>query len=420
MGMTISEKILASHAGRDKVVPDELLFAKLDMIMGTDVTVPLSVSVFNEVGATKVFDPEKIALVNDHFVPAKDVSAAELSKTMREFAERFRISNYFEVGRSGLCHCIVPETGLVKPGDLIIGADSHTCTYGALGAFATGVGSTDMACAWALGESWFRVPHSIKIIFTGTLPEMVCGKDIILHTIGMLGVSGGLYCALEFTGPVIESISLSDRFTICNMAIEAGAKTGIIEADVKAEEFIRMNSTAPYTSFKSDPDARYQQVIEIDVSNLEPQVALPYLPSNVVPISKVEPVPVHQVVIGSCTNGRYEDFVESARILKGKQISPQVRLIVIPSTQSIYLRLMEEGILKTFIEAGGVISPPTCGPCIGGHMGILASNEVGFYTTNRNFVGRNGHPTSKVYLGSPATAAATAFTGKITDPRKIK
>lgn len=418
--MTISEKILASHAGRDKVVPDELLFAELDMIMGTDVTVPLSVSVFNEVGATKVFDPQKIALVNDHFVPAKDVSSAELSKTMREFAERYRISNYFEVGRSGLCHCIVPETGLVKPGDLIIGADSHTCTYGALGAFATGVGSTDMACAWALGESWFRVPHSIKIIFTGTLPDMVCGKDLILHTIGMLGVSGGLYCALEFTGPIIESISLSDRFTICNMAIEAGAKTGIIEADGKAEEFVRMNSTAPYTIFKSDPDARYQQIIEIDVSNLEPQVALPYLPSNVAPISKVDPVSVHQVVIGSCTNGRYEDFVESARILRGKQIAPQVRLIIIPSTQSIYLRLMEEGILKTFIEAGGVISPPTCGPCIGGHMGILASNEVGFYTTNRNFVGRNGHPTSKVYLGSPATAAATALTGKITDPRKIK
>ena len=419
MGMTISEKILASKSGRDRVVPGELIFAKLDLVMGTDVTVPLSVSVFNELGATKVFNPSKIALVNDHFVPAKDVSAAELSKKMREFAEQYSIENYFEVGRSGLCHCIVPEAGLVKPGDLVIGADSHTCTYGAFGAFATGVGSTDMACAWALGESWFRVPESIKIIFKGKLPEKVGGKDLILHAIGQLGVSGGLYCALEFAGPVIDELTLSDRLTITNMAIEAGAKTGIIEADHKVEEFIRAHTKSPYTMHRADSDARYLQIMEIDVSNLEPQVALPYLPSNVAPISKVDPVKVDQVVIGSCTNGRYEDFVEAAALIGNKRIANHVRLIVIPSTQSIYVQLMEEGILKTFIEAGGVISPPTCGPCIGGHMGILAANEVGFYTTNRNFVGRNGHPTSKVYLGSPLTAAATALTGVITDPRKI-
>lgn len=417
--MTISEKILASHAGRDRVVPDELVFAKLDLVMGTDVTVPLSVSVFREIGASRVFDPEKIALVNDHFVPAKDVSAAELSKKMREFADELGVRNYFEVGRSGLCHCIVPEAGLVKPGDLVIGADSHTCTYGAFGAFATGVGSTDMACAWALGEAWFRVPHSIKIVYTGTMPPMVGGKDLILHTIGLLGVSGGLYCAMEFCGPVIEAMSLSDRLTMCNMAIEAGAKTGIIEADAQVEEFVRGKTDKPYTMLASDPDARYQSVLEIDVSNIEPQVALPYLPSNVRPISQVGLVPVNQVVIGSCTNGRYEDFIEASKLMRGRRIADSVRLIIIPSTQSLFIRLMEEGVLKSFIESGAVISPPTCGPCIGGHMGILASNEVGFYTTNRNFVGRNGHPSSKVYLGSPLTAAATALTGRITDPRTV-
>ena len=419
MGMTIAEKILASRSGRDTVVPDELVFAKLDLVMGTDVTVPLSVSVFNEIGAGKVFDPHKIALVNDHFVPAKDVNAAELSRTMREFATDLGVENYFEVGRSGLCHCIVPESGLVKPGDLVIGADSHTCTYGAFGAFATGVGSTDMACAWALGESWFRVPPSIKIVYTGTLPPMIGGKDIILHTIGMLGVAGAIYAALEFCGPVIEDLPLSDRLTICNMAIEAGAKTGLCEADSKVEDYLRDKIDAPYEMHRSDPDARYQRVIEIDVSDLEPQIALPYLPSNVVPISKVDRVPVNQVVIGSCTNGRYEDFVDAANLLGGRHIAPGMRLIVIPSTQSIYLDLMEAGVLKTFIEAGGVISPPTCGPCIGGHMGILAANEIGFYTTNRNFVGRNGHPTSSVYLGSPLTAVATAVNGYISDPRTL-
>ncbi len=419
MGMTIAEKILASRAGRDSVVPGELLFAKLDLIMGTDVTVPLSVSVFNAIGAARVFDPSKIALVNDHFVPAKDVSAAELSKTMRVFAERNEVRNYFEVGRSGLCHCIVPEAGLVKPGDLIIGADSHTCTYGALGAFATGVGSTDMACGWALGESWFRVPPTIKVVFTGRLPELVGGKDLILHAIGRLGVAGALYCALEFAGPVIDDLPLSDRFTICNMAIEAGAKTGIIAADAKAEEYVRRHTQASYTLHRADPDAAYQSVMAIDVTELEPQVARPYLPSNVVPVSETEHVPVHQVVIGSCTNGRWEDFTIAAEILKGKKIADRVRLIVIPSTAAMYGELMDAGIIRTLLDAGAVISPPTCGPCIGGHMGILASDEVGFYTTNRNFVGRNGHFTSKVFLGSPATAAATALTGEITDPRKV-
>jgi 3-isopropylmalate/(R)-2-methylmalate dehydratase large subunit len=419
MPMTISEKIFAAHCGRDSVKAGELVYANLDLVMGTDVTVPLSVSVFEQIGAEKVFDNNKIALINDHFVPAKDIQAAGLSKTMREFAMKYGIKSYFEVGRSGICHCIVPDSGLVVPGDLIIGADSHTCTYGALGAFATGVGSTDMATSWALGENWFKVPPTIKIIYKGKLPEMVSGKDLILYTIGKLGVEGALYCAMEFTGETIEQLSLADRFTICNMAIEAGAKSGIIEADEKVKTFLngRTNKTPRY--YKSDDDANYLDVMEIDVSNIEPQIAFPYLPSNVKPISKIEKIKIDQVVLGSCTNGRIEDFRIAAEFLKGKEIANGVRVIVIPATQEIYLQMVDEGLLRAFIEAGASISPPTCGPCIGGHMGILAENEIGLYTTNRNFKGRNGHTTSKVFLSSPAVAAISAVTGFITDPRNV-
>lgn len=419
MGMTITEKIFAAHAGRDVVNPGELVYASIDLVMGTDVTVPLAVDVFNRIGAEEVFDNTKIALVNDHFVPAKDIQAAGLSKTMREFAGKYHIKNYFEVGRSGLCHCIVPESGLVMPGDLVIGADSHTCTYGALGAFATGVGSTDMAASWALGENWFKVPPSIKVVYTGRLPEMVGGKDLILHTIGMLGVEGALYASLEFVGEIVEQLPLADRFTLCNMAIEAGAKGGITEPDHKVLEFLNGRSNRQYVMHTSDPHAVYADVIEIDVTNLEPQIALPYLPSNVKPISQVDKIKIDQVVLGSCTNGRIEDFRTAAEFLRGREVAEGVRLIVIPATQAIYLQMIDEGLLKTFVESGAAISPPTCGPCIGGHMGILAENEVGLYTTNRNFKGRNGHPTSRVYLSSPAVAAASAVTGEITDPRRM-
>lgn len=416
MGMTITEKILAAHAGRDSVKPGELVYATVDLVMGTDVTVPLAVEVFNKIGADHVFDTKKIALVNDHFVPAKDIQAAGLSKTMREFSQQYGIESYFEVGRSGLCHCVIPEHGLVSPGDLVLGADSHTCTYGALGALAMGVGSTDMAVSWALGENWFKVPPSIKIVYTGTLRPYVGGKDIILHTIGMLGVEGAIYAALEFTGPVIDALPLADRLTICNMAIEAGAKAGICAADEKVMEYLKGRTDKMPRMFRSDPDAVYEQVIEIDVTNLTPQIALPYLPSNVKPIKEVEKIHVDQVVLGSCTNGRIEDFRAASKLLEGKKVFPTTRMIVIPATQDIYLQMMAEGLLKTFVEAGATISPPTCGPCIGGHMGILGENEVGLYTTNRNFKGRNGHPTSKVYLSSPVVAAATAVAGEITDP----
>lgn len=419
MGMTITEKIFAAHSGRDEVKPGDLVYANIDLVMGTDVTVPLAVEVFNKIGAEKVFDNTRIALVNDHFVPAKDIQSAGLSKTMREFASKHKIKNYFEVGRSGICHTIVPEKGLVVPGDLVIGADSHTCTYGALGAIATGVGSTDMAASWALGENWFKIPPSIKIVYRGNLPEMVGGKDLILYTIGLLGVEGALYCSLEFTGEVIENLPLADRFTICNMAIEAGAKAGIMKADKKVVDYLEGRAERKGVMYESDSNADYLNTIEIDVSDLEPQVALPYIPSNVKPISAVDPIKIDQVVIGSCTNGRIEDFRIAADFLKGKEIAPYVRLIAIPATQEIYLQMMDEGITRIFIEAGAAISPPTCGPCIGGHMGVLAENEVGLYTTNRNFKGRNGHPTSKVYLCSPAVAAASAVRGTISDPRKI-
>jgi len=419
MGMTIAEKILAAHSGKTQVKPGELLFADLDLVMGTDVTVPLSVDVFRRMGAKKVFDPQKIVLVNDHFVPAKDVKAAELSKIMREFAHEQNISNYFEVGRSGICHIIVPDSGLVKPGDLVIGADSHTCTYGALGALATGVGSTDMAAGWALGKGWFRVPETIKVKFTGNLPRVVGGKDLILLAISKIGVDGARYQVIEFSGPVIDSLPMSDRFTIANMAVEAGAKSGIIPPDATTKKFLSNETSWEHRDILPDVDAIYSKEFVFDISDLSPMVAKPYLPSNAVPVKEVVGTRIDQVVIGSCTNGRIEDFRAAWGILKGHQVHPDVRLIVIPSSPKVLQLMIQEGIVQGFVAAGAVISPPTCGPCIGGHMGILAAGEVGLYTTNRNFVGRNGHPTSQVYLSGPFVAAASAITGCITDPRTI-
>jgi 3-isopropylmalate/(R)-2-methylmalate dehydratase large subunit len=419
MGMTIAEKILAAHAGVPAVRPGELHFATLDLVMGTDVTTALSAEVFAQMGAERVFDPDKIALVNDHFVPAKDIAAATLAQTMRRFAERYSIRHYFELGRSGICHTIVPDEGLVVPGDLVVGADSHTCTYGAVGAFATGIGSTDMAAAWALGETWFRIPETIQVIVRGRLSEWVGGKDLILRLVADLGEEGARYKALEFAGETIEALSMAGRFTVCNMAIEAGAKTGIIPADDVTREYLRGRSRREGVHHRPDPDALYARTVEYDVRGLEPLVACPYSPANVKPVSQMEALPVDQVVLGSCTNGRVEDFRVAASILKSRSVHPKVRLIAIPGSQAVLRQLLDEGIVAILVEAGATISPPTCGPCIGGHMGVLGPGERGLFTTNRNFKGRNGHPTSEVYLSGPAVAAATAVTGKITDPRTL-
>ncbi len=419
MSQTVAQKILARHAGKEAVQPGELIFAKVDMILGTDVTVPLSVEVFRRMGAQRVFDPEKVALVNDHFVPAKDIKAAELSKTMREFAREMNIPHYYEVGRSGICHVLLPDEGLVKPGDLVVGADSHTCTYGALGAFATGIGSTDMAAAWALGELWFKVPETLKIVVKGHLPKWVGGKDLALHIIGKLGVEGALYRALEFTGPTISSLRMEGRFTLCNLAIEAGAKTGFVPPDEVTRRFMSQFPNLPYEPITSDNGAHYLEEHTFEVSDLPLQVAKPYLPSNAVPVGEVQGIKVDQVVIGSCTNGRMSDFWLAAEAMKGRPVHPRIRLLIIPSTSKILQELMDSGLARTFVAAGAVLSPPTCGPCIGGHMGILAQNEVGLYTTNRNFHGRNGHPTSKVYLAGPAVAGATAVAGEIAHPEDL-
>ncbi|UCF78697.1 MAG: 3-isopropylmalate dehydratase large subunit [Candidatus Eiseniibacteriota bacterium] len=419
MGRTITEKIFAAHAGKNETRAGEMVFACVDLILGTDITTALSAEVFDTMGVGKVFDPSKIALVNDHFVPAKDIKAAELSKAMREFAKKHGVENYFEVGRSGICHVILPEKGLVVPGDLVVGADSHTCTYGALGAFATGIGSTDMATAWALGETWFKVPESIKIVYRGKIPEWVDGKDIILHTIADLGVEGAVYKALEFGGESLKKLSMADRFTICNMAIEAGAKAGLMEVDETTEKYLKGRARRKYTAQGSDPDARYSEVREYDLSSLEPTVALPYLPGNVKRVSEIEETRIDQVVIGSCTNGRIEDLRIAGKLLASRKVHPDVRLLIIPGSQEVFLDMLKEGLAAVFTEAGGMICPPSCGPCIGGHLGVLGAEEVGLYTTNRNFVGRNGHPTSKVYLCGPAVAAASAVKGVITHPGKV-
>ena len=419
MGMTISQKILAAHAERDHVEAGELLNCKLDVVLGNDVTSPVAISEFGRMKLEKVFDQDKIVLVPDHFTPNKDIKSAEQAKIVREFARSYGIKNYFEVGKMGIEHCLLPEQGLVGPGDLIIGADSHTCTYGALGAFATGVGSTDMAAAMATGEAWFKVPESIKFVYTGTLPEWVGGKDLILRAIGDIGVDGARYMSMEFTGEVIRKLSMDNRFSMANMAIEAGGKNGIIEADEITLAYIKNRFKRPYKVYKSDDDAVYARVIEYDVSDMEPLVAFPHLPENTRPVSESGDVLLDQVVIGSCTNGRIEDLALAASIMKGHKVHPELRVIILPGTQEIYLEAMRRGYVEAFIEAGAIVSTPTCGPCLGGHMGILAKGEKALSTTNRNFVGRMGHPESEVYLCNPAVAAASALRGRITAPWEV-
>lgn len=416
---TITEKILALHAGKEFVEPGELVSAKVDVLLGNDITAPLAVREFERIGVP-VFDPAAIVMVPDHFTPNKDIKSAEQARILREFARRHNLPHYYEVGRMGIEHCLLPEQGLVGPGDVIIGADSHTCTYGALGAFATGVGSTDLAAAMALGETWFKVPESLKFVYTGELGPWVGGKDLILHTIGDIGVEGALYCAMEFCGPVIENLSLDGRLTMCNMAVEAGAKNGIIAPDEKTEAYVRGRARRPYRLFTSDPDARYKKIYEYDVSELEPCVALPHSPDNVRPVSKIGDIRIDQVVIGSCTNGRMDDLRLAAQVLSGQKVHKDVRLIVIPGTQEIYRQALREGLVETFIAAGAVFSTPTCGPCLGGHMGVLAKGERAVATTNRNFVGRMGHPESEVYLANPAVAAASAIAGRIASPEEVR
>jgi 3-isopropylmalate/(R)-2-methylmalate dehydratase large subunit len=417
--MTMTQKILAHHAGLDKVVPGQLIKAKLDLVLGNDVTTPVAVKEFKKIGLDKVFDVNKIAIVPDHFTPNKDIKSAEQCKYIREFAREMKIVNYFEIGQMGIEHALIPEKGLVVPGDVVIGADSHTCTYGALGAFSTGIGSTDMAAGMATGEAWFKVPEAIKFELKGKLNKWVCGKDVILHIIGMIGVDGALYKSMEFMGEGVMALSMDDRFSMANMAIEAGAKNGIFEVDDKTLAYVKEHSTKEYKIYTADPDAQYAATYVIDLSQIKPTVAFPHLPENTRTIDEVGEVKIDQVVIGSCTNGRIEDLRAAASILKSKQVDPHVRTIIFPATQKIYLQAMEEGLLKIFVEAGAVVSTPTCGPCLGGHMGILAKGERAVATTNRNFVGRMGHPESEVYLASPAVAAASAIAGKIVSPEEV-
>jgi len=419
MGMTMTQKILAAHAGLDKVEPGQLIMANVDLVLGNDITAPVAIREFKRMGARRVFDRKKVALVPDHFTPNKDIKSAEQCRVMREFARDMEIENYFEVGQMGIEHALIPEKGLVVPGDVVIGADSHTCTYGALGAFSTGVGSTDMAAAMATGQAWFKVPEAIKFVLKGRLNKWVSGKDVILHIIGMIGVDGALYQSMEFTGEGIAGLSMDDRFTIANMAIEAGAKNGIFEVDDETLEYVKQHSTREFKVYKADEDAEYSKVFEIDLSSVPLTVAFPHLPSNVNTFDQIGDIPIDQVVIGSCTNGRLSDLRIAAEVLKGHKVHPRVRTIVIPATQRIYLEAMREGLLEIFVEAGAVVSTPTCGPCLGGHMGILAKGERAVATTNRNFVGRMGHVESEVYLASPAVAAASAITGKISSPEEV-
>ena len=419
MAMTMTQKILAAHAGLSEVKAGQLISAKLDLVLGNDITAPVAIREFEKTGAQTVFDREKVALVMDHFTPNKDIKAAEQCKFIREFALRHGIANFFDVGEMGVEHALLPEKGLVGPGDLVIGADSHTCTYGALGAFSTGVGSTDMACGMATGTAWFKVPAALRFILRGKPAPWVSGKDIILHIIGMIGVDGALYKSMEFTGDGLSHLTMDDRLCMANMAIEAGGKNGIFEADDKTVAFFEERSARPYAVYKADADAQYENTYEIDLSSLRPTVAFPHLPENTRPVDEAGGIKIHQVVIGSCTNGRLEDLRVAAKILSGKRVAKGVRVIIIPATQKIYLDAMQEGLLKIFVESGCAVSTPTCGPCLGGHMGILAKGERSLATTNRNFVGRMGHPESEVYLCSPAVAAASALTGLITAPDKV-
>lgn len=416
MGMTMTQKILAAHADLDKVEAGQLIEADLDLVLGNDITSPVAIKEMEKMKVDGVFHKDKIALVPDHFVPNKDIKSAEHCKCVREFARRNEITNYFEVGEMGIEHALLPEKGLTVAGDVIIGADSHTCTYGALGAFSTGVGSTDMAAGMATGKAWFKVPAAIKVVLTGKPNKWISGKDVILHLIGMIGVDGALYKSLEFTGDGIAALSMDDRFTIANMAIEAGAKNGIFPVDKKAENYMKEHSKRAYKIYEADADASYEQEITIDLSTLKSTVAFPHLPENTHTIDEIEKIDIDQVVIGSCTNGRLDDLRTAAEILKGRHVKKGMRCIVIPATQKIYMDAMEEGLLKIFIEAGAVVSTPTCGPCLGGYMGILAEKERCVSTTNRNFVGRMGHVTSEIYLASPAVAAASAVLGYIGGP----
>ena len=420
MGMTMTQKILAKHAGLDHVVPGQLVEAKLDLVLGNDITTPVAVSEFDKAGLTQVFDKDRIALVLDHYTPCKDIKAAQLCAQVREFAKRFNITHFYDVGCMGVEHALLPEKGLTAPGECMIGADSHTCTYGAVGMFSTGVGSTDMAAGMATGLAWFRIPSAIKVTLKGKLQPCVSGKDVILHLIGTIGVDGALYKSLEFGGEGVASLSMDDRFTIANMAIEAGAKNGIFPVDEKTIEYITGRVSRPYTVYEADPDAEYVRKVTIDLNTLKPTVSLPHLPSNTRTIDEVEGMEIQQAVIGSCTNGRISDLRAAAEILKGRKVAPGVRCIVIPATQAIYLQAMEEGLIKTFIESGCAVSTPTCGPCLGGHMGVMCEGERAVTTTNRNFVGRMGHVKSEVVLASPAVAAASAVAGCLKDPAKLE
>ena len=419
MGQTITQKILAAHCGRDEVHPGEIIMADIDLALGNDITAPISIKILRERGIKEVFDRDRVALVPDHFAPNKDIASAQQCKDLREFARDFDITHYFELGEMGVEHALLPEKGLALPGELIIGADSHTCTYGALGAFSMGVGSTDLAGAMISGKAWFKVPGAIKFVIDGKLGPWVGGKDLILYIIGKIGVDGALYQSMEFTGETVRGLHMSDRLTMCNMAIEAGAKNGIIEPDEITEEYVRERTSREWKNYSSDADAEYLDEVRINASDVDLQVAFPHLPENSRPVGEARNVAIDQVVIGSCTNGRLEDFQAAGRVLKGRKVAPGVRLIMIPATPLIYRQVMEEGLFDIFLSAGAVISPPTCGPCLGGHMGILAEGEVAVATTNRNFVGRMGHPKSEVYLAGAPVAAASAVTGTISSPEDL-
>ncbi len=419
MGKTLSEKILEAHVVKGEVEPGAIVEVNVDFCFGNDITMPLAIERFIEAGGHEVFDRERVGIVPDHFTPNKDINSAIQCQKVRRFAREKGIKYYFEVGRVGIEHVLLPEEGLVLPGDVVIGADSHTCTYGALGAFSTGVGSTDLAYAMLTGRIWFKVPETMKFIYKGKLGRWISGKDLILHTIGLIGVDGATYMAMEFSGEVVKELDMDDRFTMANMAVEAGAKVGLFEPDEKTLEYVKSRAKRPYTFYKSDEDAKFVDVIEVDVTGMEPQVACPHSPGNVKPVTELTHIRIDQVVIGSCTNGRIKDLRMAAEILKGRKVHDDVRLIVIPGTQNVYLEALKEGIIEVFIEAGAAVSTPTCGPCLGGHMGILGDGEICVSSTNRNFVGRMGHVNSKVYLASPVVCAASAVLGRIAHPQEV-
>jgi len=416
--MTSAEKILAAHSDRPKVSPGEFINVRVDLVLANDITAPLAIKEFQRLGVKKVFNPQKIVMVPDHFCPGKDILSAEQAKEMREFAREYKLL-YFEVGRMGIEHVLLPERGLVLPGEVIVGADSHTCTYGALGAFATGMGSTDIAVTMATGEIWMKVPPTIQLVYHGKMRRWVSGKDLILYTIGDIGVDGALYSTMEFRGDAVDNLSLDSRFTMANMSIEAGAKAGIFSVDNKVVTYIRSKTDREYSTYETDKDATYAKVIEYDVSKIEPQVAFPPLPSNTKPVTEVGMIPIDQVVVGGCTNGRLEDLEIAAKVLRGKKVHPEIRCIIIPGSQEVYLKALQKGLLEIFIKAGAAVSTPTCGPCLGGHMGVLASGERCLSTTNRNFIGRMGSPKSEIYLSNPAVAAASAIVGRIVSPDEV-